>query len=79
VVKDYLNEVLRAHPLEGRPGYPYIESSSQATYKERCSPDRVVMSLREEKLVNLACKEGHLIRASVHVRCGCRHGLVPTS
>jgi hypothetical protein len=34
-------------PLEGRPGHPYIEFGGQVTYRERGSPDRMVVSLRE--------------------------------
>jgi hypothetical protein len=37
-------------PLEGRPGRPYIEFGEfggQVIYRERGSPDRVVVSLRE--------------------------------
>ena len=56
-------------PLEGRPGRPYIESGARShTYREIGSPDRVIVSLREGKLVNLACKEGCLVLASAYVR-----------
>jgi hypothetical protein len=34
-------------PLERRPGRPYIESGGQVTYRERGSPDQVVVSLSE--------------------------------
>jgi hypothetical protein len=50
-------------PLDGCPGYPYIEFRARACYKEEGSPNRRVMSLRED-LANLACK---LCRLVVHV------------
>ena len=53
-------------PLEGCPGCPYIESEARL-HREIGSPDRVVVSLMEGKLANLACKEGCLDLASTHV------------
>jgi hypothetical protein len=67
-VRDYPNEVSRVCPLGRELGHPYIKSGGQVTYRERGSPDRVVVSLREGKLVNLVCKKGHFVLASAYVR-----------
>ena len=40
-------------PLNGSPGRPYIESEGSVTYRERGSPDRAVVSLREGKTSKL--------------------------
>jgi hypothetical protein len=67
VEMDYLNEVLRVHPLGRVPWLPLYRVRGQAMYKELGSPDWAVVSLREGKLAILACKEGYLVLASVYV------------
>jgi hypothetical protein len=49
-------------PLEGRPDHPYIEFGGQVTYRERGSPDRVVVSPRKGE----ACKLGLQASPSCH-------------
>jgi hypothetical protein len=54
-------------PLEGSPGHHY-RVYDQVTYRETCSPNWVVVSLREGKLAILYHKEGCLVLVSAHVR-----------
>jgi hypothetical protein len=77
VERDCPNEVSRVRPLGRVPRLPLYRVWGHVTYREIGSPDRVVVSLREGKLVILACKEGHLVLLSAYVRAS--HGLVPTS
>jgi hypothetical protein len=76
---DYPNEVSRVYPLGRELGHPYIKSGGQVTYRERGYPDRVVVSLREGKLVKLVCKKGHFVLRQRTFGYGCHYGLEPTS
>ena len=67
MVRDCPNEVSRVRPHGREPWPPLYRVWGQVTYREIGSPYRVVVSLRDEKLANLAYKENHLILASAHV------------
>jgi hypothetical protein len=54
---------MRDRSLRGVPWLPLYRVRGQSIYKEEGSPDRRVVSLRED-LANLACKLHHLV---VHV------------
>ena len=65
--RDYPNEISGVCPLGREAWLPLYRVKSQATYKEIGSLDRVITSLGGRNLVNLACKEGRPVPASVHI------------